>query len=688
MFTLNSGGDKVINIIKKSIFLSVVFLISFKAVALSSQADYYEEGVKAKESGAWVKALNIWEAGRRHLEEGGMSDLRIGIAYIETVTEQQKEFYYVNASDMYIWGLRGSNIEEHQDEIVEEADRIIPLLVDEDKKIWKDLRKKHIKTLRNKILDFWDGKDPIPGTKENERLIEHWERIAYSRKNFRRNKNSPYKTDDRGTIYIKYGKPDNIKQGNLGEDMGELHFWASEIDNSLKDAGYQIERNIDPVETIKSRVSSSYFGTEYESWKYVKTASEEPLVFLFGSPEGRGYHLVNSAEEFIASRAWGKSSSLVFTYAGPKEKGKIEVSISPGSILQLMLYKKIMLVDHSFARRFDDLENEWMRSLTSGTPNVPHPSVIRGYKDRYTNADTYDPKKLYGIQEVSDLRETIKPITINTSQFRLLDKDNTPRMSVLAVSYPSVSSAADMREILAGNLPEQDFRLKNTLIIKDADWKELDRKVHIPKDKYDNFSLFTLDHSDSTRNYTITSETIDTYGKGQFDEFSLHDLNKLGEEVNFGKAELSRIPPLSADYSSLEVSDIITGIQLPEEYRKSDFPFPLLPVERISKTDLLYVYVEAYHLSLDPQGKVRFSIRYSIAPAEEEGFFERVILRRNMQDEISQESIIESDSSTSKQTIMFDIQNLAVGDYKFIIEVKDLISGQTKHRTGRFKIGE
>ncbi|MFZ5515576.1 MAG: GWxTD domain-containing protein [Candidatus Zhuqueibacterota bacterium] len=59
------------------------------------------------------------------------------------------------------------------------------------------------------LTKFWRGKDPTPGTPENELMIEFYNRIDYA--------NAHYSTDhvegwntDRGKIFIKHGKPDRI----------------------------------------------------------------------------------------------------------------------------------------------------------------------------------------------------------------------------------------------------------------------------------------------------------------------------------------------------------------------------------------------------------------------------------------------------------------------------------------------
>ena len=63
------------------------------------------------------------------------------------------------------------------------------------------------------IEDFWRSRDPDPDTEENEFKLEFLERVAYANEHFSSGK--PGRMTDRGRIYIKFGKPDEI----------ESHLW-------------------------------------------------------------------------------------------------------------------------------------------------------------------------------------------------------------------------------------------------------------------------------------------------------------------------------------------------------------------------------------------------------------------------------------------------------------------------------
>ncbi|MBT5872056.1 MAG: tetratricopeptide repeat protein [Candidatus Latescibacteria bacterium] len=56
---------------------------------------------------------------------------------------------------------------------------------------------------------YWASRDPDPSTQVNERLVEHYRRVLYSRTHFSRGQH-PW--DRRGEIYIRYGEPDDRRR--------------------------------------------------------------------------------------------------------------------------------------------------------------------------------------------------------------------------------------------------------------------------------------------------------------------------------------------------------------------------------------------------------------------------------------------------------------------------------------------
>jgi len=65
------------------------------------------------------------------------------------------------------------------------------------------------------IQQFWERRNPAPGSRENAFLVEHYRRIAFANSHFAGSSTPGWKTD-RGRIYIVYGPPDEIESHLFG----------------------------------------------------------------------------------------------------------------------------------------------------------------------------------------------------------------------------------------------------------------------------------------------------------------------------------------------------------------------------------------------------------------------------------------------------------------------------------------
>ncbi len=73
------------------------------------------------------------------------------------------------------------------------------------------------------IQQFWERRDPTPGTPRNEFKEEHYRRIAYANRHFASSA-AGWKTD-RGRVYIFYGPPDEIESHPSGATPYEIWFY-------------------------------------------------------------------------------------------------------------------------------------------------------------------------------------------------------------------------------------------------------------------------------------------------------------------------------------------------------------------------------------------------------------------------------------------------------------------------------
>ena len=92
-----------------------------------------------------------------------------------------------------------------------------PIITDAEKKAYKLLK---TDAEREKYIDeFWNRRDPNPDTVENEYREEYYERLEYANEHF--SSGIPGWKTDRGRMYIRWGKPDEIESHPSGGSYNE-----------------------------------------------------------------------------------------------------------------------------------------------------------------------------------------------------------------------------------------------------------------------------------------------------------------------------------------------------------------------------------------------------------------------------------------------------------------------------------
>src|SRR5262249_15600057 len=118
------------------------------------------------------------------------------------------------------------------------------------------------------IAIFWQHRDSDPDTEENEYKDEYYERMAYANEHFTSGK-AGWLTD-RGRIYLKFGKPDEIESHPTGGPY-QMAYWEGDGSTStyaferwfyrhLPDVGSGIELEfVDPSGSGEYRLARNPF---------------------------------------------------------------------------------------------------------------------------------------------------------------------------------------------------------------------------------------------------------------------------------------------------------------------------------------------------------------------------------------------------------------------------------------------
>ena len=152
---------------------------------------------------------------------------------------------------------------------------------------------------------YWGTRDPNPQTAVNERLLEHFIRIAYARLEFGQ---QDWPWDPRGDFYVRYGPPD-IRTGRGRPFAAELI--DDDVDFVLKRRDFEVSMGLNPEAmadiagaTVFSSERSGFVdasqeaaggeavsgGRDPERWIY----PDRGIDVVFEDPIGRGRYLLTS----------------------------------------------------------------------------------------------------------------------------------------------------------------------------------------------------------------------------------------------------------------------------------------------------------------------------------------------------------------------------------------------------------
>ncbi len=75
---------------------------------------------------------------------------------------------------------------------------------------------------------FWKGLDPTPATDENERLIQHLQRMRFAENNYAAGRGKRGSDTDKGRIHIKLGEPSDIQYNLAASNEKPFEVWTYE----------------------------------------------------------------------------------------------------------------------------------------------------------------------------------------------------------------------------------------------------------------------------------------------------------------------------------------------------------------------------------------------------------------------------------------------------------------------------
>lgn len=682
----------------KCFIISLLFSLSCNIGFLSAQSlDVYtttlEEGHRAIQQEEADQALEIWSAEARRYPNG-ISDPRIGVSYIELATELEEKEKYDRAVQMYYWGLSNPVDSLFEEELSDEIKRMEPIVQRDEYKRWRDLLKdKRYRKVGQAVLRFWKWMDPTPDTRYNERLIEHWSRIAYGREHYTRNDATIYDADERAEVYVKYGEPDIQREGLISYNSMQIRNWVRQAfefqssGSSMQSFGSdsvsqatarqrmarQRMRIQSQIYKIERRIHFRHSYPSYEVWVYkdqeMSKYSYHPLIFIFGDDGDTGeFGRRRSVEDMMPNSS--------FRTAGSGQ------SIPSSFFLQMLYYNDLITIDNYFAQAFQDLESR-LYSLR-GVESWESRSV------RNRNQSKLQMVQMRAPEERSTLNEEIPEISVDVYQYRLLNEKNEPVLATFLLSNPyraffydqvaesgfdhssyALASAAtginEQHELLFTKrkkgqplLEIQDFRGNVDNAPPEITYFEIPNQADLTEQKF----TIELQHQkkDSTR-----------VGNGLFKEH----VRAIGSISN------EQEEPISVDNTELQMGDLIVGTRQNQVDTTLPFGFRVQPDATIQQGENLIVHLEVYHLKGEPGTSEPFQIDY--VAEEDVGLLKRIFTK---QDKVSLSLNFESSGPHFRENLEIDTSPFAPGDYTLELTAREPGTEREVTRSIEFAIEE
>jgi hypothetical protein len=354
--------------------------------------------------------------------------------------------------------------------------------------------------------------------------------------------------------------------------------------------------------------------------------------------------------------------------------------ISPGAIYQLVYYSNLFILGGIFEQRYNDLESMWYHSFANG--RSPGISTIRNMKRNYQILDQNDIAKAHAPTDISSYDSNIDSVRISCYQTRFIDKENKPVLSIIVFSSPQIYSIENVTQMMNG-VPQ--YTLKHTLLLRDENWNEVQRVSDYPPAGFDNTSVYFVQQSELIQDAVIVAEAFATK---PCNEQKLQKKYFSTNAIAIGKTSLENKQPLSINPDELEISDLMLGELLTLDQDTSRYPFPVIPRNQISNSASLQLYFEVYHLKPGKDGKSSYTVQYQVEQKFKRSAIGRLLGRSNKKEVVSLVSNYESNSSTIRENIGFDVSTVKPGRYDFIVEVTDRVTKQKKSRVSSFQITE
>ncbi len=494
------------------------------------------------------------------------------------------------------------------------------------------------------LEQFWRDHDPNPITVGNELLLEHYERVWYSREHFRTGL-SPLGFDDRGKIYIKWGPPEE----RFADPMPNIGYT---YDSDLAEYNQAFNPEVDPGTSPPGYGSPmSYAVRGNESWYY--PSIDMYLAFDFVNYGGY-YRQVMSLAEAIPGMHIGQAITLTTGDGGVNPERQMVNSLK-------RLYEDRSHLGGFYARMaatsLDNISNELTFEIPSNVTQARSNS-----KPRHEFAMNIGP-----------LDFTYKPV-----QFR----GDSGRTQV------KIAYGLDMKQLL----PVKDadstitFNFQNDLVFFDS------LQHRILHRQFANKRVYPDGYDYKDVNYI--AEDVCQLFPGEYEmAFQMVEVSNRRGKYDTRDLNIRNFQRPDLMMSDIVLTPKIRTLGFDENTGREKLWIMPFPYNAVSRQAPAYIYFEIYNLALNPNeaSNYEISLRLDRRTKADEYVTEMIrsfgrIFSGGKPQRIESVYSRQGNDQTAREYIEFDLSGQRTGLTRLTVTVKDLNSGEETENSVEFEL--
>lgn len=490
------------------------------------------------------------------------------------------------------------------------------------------------------LAAWWRSQDVLPATRENERLEEHLERVAYAERHYAKSG----RIDERGRTYIRLGKPTQATSIEFNDRRFLNEFWTyKHIDQS---AQYLFVRD------------------RQDYYKEGEVLDLIPREWQLGhSSFGRGR---KKAVQFL--------ERLEYVLRG------------------------LATYDADYGMRYGEVSDYMMSTVRSGVSDPVNGAPSQFASSMIAENENEDAKnkasrELYLPPAYTSVGDEYAPLPVQVRYARFLDGAKTHVEVYWSMPVSGLEWSAEMVKDL--NLPEESSGLHAivTTVAKETP-DHVVESVH-----YGQEVVRTQEQTNgflSPITVPITSGAPLFHVAMQWDAYTIEVGQKrgkarLGKLIKRKSLRLDSLQALDGSGRSLVMSDLkpLTNPSGDMQSLPSDSTWAPYPFQRVASDVPLALYFEVYNLTYDENDQTRYQIEYEVKRRTEKGGVARLWGgEREQRTASSTENT--GGQRTSQEYIYLDLADYESkdGDLLVTVRVRDLVTGQTTEREIEFRTFE